>query len=117
MTSSAPIYGSGGALVAISITYSLGTATFSGGTDSAFTVAACAPTYTNVLNLSTGTWVLTLNGVGVVASNTLTGPQLSAAITTYSGAATALRDAADQFLTISGTGLLTTPLGTQPDTW
>jgi len=121
MTAANPTYGPGGALTAISITYSLGTATFTGSQDTSFAVAACAPTYTNTLNLSTGQWTLTMTSAGYGQSLSLTGTlstsQLAAAVTTYNGPALALRNSADQFLTLSGAGLLTTPFGTQPATW
>jgi len=117
MTNAVPSYGSTGALSTVTVTYSLGTATFSGGLDTGFTVAACAPTYTYQLNMVSGAWTLTLNGTGQVAAGTFTAPVLAQAVINYGSAATAFRDDADQFLTVSGAGLLAAPLGTQPATW
>ena len=95
----------------VSITYSFGTATSSGGITSAFLVAPNAPTVTNTMSLNTGVWHAVLNGVGTIGQGTLTGPNLAGAITVYSGPQTALRDAADFFA--MGTFLP----GTQPDLW
>ena len=80
-------------------------------------IAACAPTITNVLNMTTGQWVMMLNGVGVMGTGTLTGGQLTGALSAFTGPGIALRDFADFFLTQSGAGFLPTALGTQPDLW
>ena len=103
------------------ITYAFGTATFSGGIDSAFTVAVGVPVLVNTLNMTTGQWALSLSGQNYngssIATGTLTGVQLTGALAAFTGPQTALRDFADYFLTLSGTGMLSTPLGTQPDLW
>ena len=120
MTGSAAIAGADGKIASIIITYSFGTATYAGGIDTGFTVAAGAPQLVNVLNMSTGVWTLSLvtNGSGVVvATNTLSGAQLTGAASAYAGTWVSLHDFADYFLTLSGTGLLATPMGTQPDLW
>jgi hypothetical protein len=93
------------------ITYAFGTATFSGGLDTGFTVQASAPTVTNCLNLTTGAWAAGITNGPLLQSGTLTGANLTAAIATYTGPATALRDAADFF---ASTTFLP---GTQPDLW
>lgn len=95
------------------ITYSFGTVTKTGSTDTSFAVLAGAPTITNCLNLTTGNWQATTSGFpgGVIMTGTLTGGQLSSAITVYSGPLTPLRDAADFF---ASTTFLP---GTQSDTW
>lgn len=93
------------------ITYAFGTATFSGGLDTGFTVLSSAPTVTMCLNLTSGAWSAGITNGALLSSGTLTGGQLSSAQTTYIGPATALRDAADDFA-------MTTFLpGTQPDFW
>jgi len=103
------------------LTYSFGTATFAGGVDTGFTVASGAPTLTNTLNMTSGQWSLSLSGAGysgtTIATGTLSGAQLTGAIAAFTGPQTALRDFGDYFLTISGAGLLSTPMGTQPDLW
>jgi hypothetical protein len=80
MTNSAWTWGTNGGANTISITYSFGTATFTGGVDTNFAVAACAPTLTNVLNLTTGQWTLTSSATGTVVSGVLSGPQLTGAV-------------------------------------
>ena len=117
MTGSSWTWGTNGGPNLMSITYSFGTATFSGGVDTNFVIAACAPTITNVLNMTTGQWVMMLNGVGVMVTGTLTGGQLTGALSAFTGPGIALRDFADFFLTQSGAGFLPTALGTQPDLW
>jgi hypothetical protein len=104
------------------ITYSLGTATFSEGLDTGFTVADSAPTILNVLNMTTGAWRLTMmlaNGgsTTTMATGTLTEAQRTEAYSAFTGTQVAARDYADYFLTLSGDGYLSTPLGTQPDLW
>jgi hypothetical protein len=122
MTGMAWNWGTGGGDNRMSITYSFGTATFSGGLDTGFTVATGAPTITNVLDMTTGVWTMTMadNVAGnswQIASGTLTGAQLTGALAAFTGPQIALRDFADYFLTLSGTGFLATPMGTQPDLW
>jgi hypothetical protein len=104
----------------MSITYSFGTATFSGGVDTGFVIAPGAPTFINVLNMTTGNWTMTMmlpNGgpTTQMGTGTLTGAQLTAAYNAFTGTQVALRDFSDYFLT--ATGFLSTPLGTQPDLW
>lgn len=107
-----------GTLTGVTITYSLGTATFSGGIDTGWTTAACAPTYSFALNFSSGAWTLSLTGCCQVASGTMAGVTLSTALSNYQTANVhQFNDDADQFLTVTGTGLLGTVLGTQPDLW
>jgi hypothetical protein len=97
------------------LTYSFGTVTASAGIDQSFTVLAGSPTVTNCLNLTSGTWVATLNAPGAaptaIMSGVLSSVQLPYAIATYTGPLTPLRDAADYFA--MGTFLP----GTQPDLW
>lgn len=93
------------------ITYAFGTATFSGGLDTGFTVLASAPTVTLCLNLTSGAWSAGITDGPLLQSGTLTGVQLTNAQSTYTGPTTALRDAADYFA--MGTFLP----GTQPDLW
>lgn len=54
MTGSSWTWGTNGGPNLMSVTYSFGTATFSGGVDTNFVIASCAPTITNVLNMTTG---------------------------------------------------------------
>jgi hypothetical protein len=93
------------------ITYSFGTATFSGGLDTGFTVLAGAPTVTLCLNLTSGAWSAGITNGPLLQSGTLTGASLTNAQTVYTGANTPLRDAADFF---ASTTFLP---GTQPDLW
>ncbi len=113
-TSSTP--SPGGVLTSISIVYSLGTATVTGGVDTAFTIASCAPSYTLTLS-NTGAWTLTLNGYGVVGGGTLSNTQTTSAFTVFEGPEQALDDYADYFLTLSGGNFLSSPIGTQPYKW
>lgn len=119
-TSWAPITNAG-SLTGVTITYSLGTATFSGGVDSTWVTASCAPGYTLQLSFITGTWTLTISDGGqqtLVAFGTMAGVTLSTALSNYQTANVhQFADDADQFLTVTGAGLLTTALGTQPDVW
>lgn len=97
---------------AVSVTFSFGTATSSGGLTSAFAVAPSTPTILLSLNITpgNGNWTAVLGGV-VIGQGALTTPQLAGAVTVYMGPATALRDAADYFA--MGTFLL----GTQTALW
>jgi len=110
-----------GSAAVMSITYAYGTATFSGGIDSAFVIAGCAPTLTNSLNMTTGVWILTSTtssgGVSQIGTGTLSGANLTGALAAFTGGQTALYDFADYFLTLSGGSFLPTALGTQPDVW
>ena len=120
MTSMAWNWGTGGGDSRMSITYSFGTATFNGGLDTGFTVVSGAPTITNVLDMTTGVWTMTMadNVAGnswQIATGTLTAPQLTGALAAFTGPQVALRDFADYFLT--STIFLATPMGTQPDLW
>src|SRR5580658_9017322 len=87
MTSATPSYTTLGTLNTVTVTYSMGTATYSGGIDSAFTVATCAPTYSLSLSLVSGQWTLNLNGCCQVAAGTLGGSALTQAVTNYQGSA------------------------------
>lgn len=93
------------------VTYSFGTATFSGGLDIGFTSLAGAPTVTLCLNLTSGAWQAGITNGPTLQSGTLTGASLTNAQTVYVGANTQLRDAADYF---ASTTFLP---GTQPDLW
>lgn len=93
------------------ITYAFGTATFSGGLDTGFTVLASAPTVTLCLNLTSGAWSAGITNGPLLQSGTLTGSGLTNAQSTYVGPQTALRDSADYF---ASTTFLP---GTQPDLW
>jgi len=93
------------------ITYSFGTATVSGGLDTAFTVLPGAPTVTLCLNLTSGAWSAGITNGPLLQSGTLTGASLTNAQAVYTGANTPLRDAADFFATS------TFLPGTQPDLW
>lgn len=112
----------GATVTGVSITYFLGTATFSGGLDTAWVTSTCAPTYTFAMTFSTGQWTLNINvpygGSSQVAYGTMTGTILTTAISNYqTETPTQFIDTADQFLTVTGSGLLQTALGTQPDKW
>jgi hypothetical protein len=52
-----------------------------------------------------------------VGQGVLSSPQLTGAAAAYAGTFVSLMDFADYFLTLSGAGLLSTPMGTQPDLW
>jgi hypothetical protein len=121
MTGSQAIAGSNGKIQIIMITYSFGTATFAGGVDTAFTVAPGAPQMVNSLNMTTGAWTMSWvggpNGGAIVGQGVLSTPQLTGAAAAYAGTFVSLMDFADYFLTLSGAGLLSTPMGTQPDLW
>lgn len=86
------------------ITYSFGAATASGGIDQTFTPTAPAPTVTMCLNITPttgGQWFAGITNGAPISSGTLTSSQLSAAIVTYTGALTPLRDSADYFASSS----------------
>jgi hypothetical protein len=93
------------------ITYSFGAVTAAGGIDQTFTPLPGAPTVTNCLNLTTGVWIAFIDQGPVLATGTLAGSQLTAAITVYTGPLTVLRDNADYFASV------TFLPGTQPDLW
>ena len=120
MTGMSWTWGTNGSANLMSITYSFGTATFSGGVDTGFTISPGAPTIINVLNMTTGTWTMTLlapsgGSSATIGTGTLTAPQLVGAVSAFTGPAIALRDFSDYFLTLAA--FMGTPLGTQPDLW
>ena len=120
MTGMSWTWGTNGSANLMSITYSFGTATFSGGLDTGFTIAPGSPTFINVLNMTTGAWTMTMmlssgGSTTTMASGTLTAPQLAGALAAFTGPAVALRDFSDYFLTLAA--FMGTPLGTQPDLW
>jgi hypothetical protein len=120
MTGMSWTWGTNGSANLMSITYSFGTATFSGGVDTGFTVAQGAPTFINVLNMTTGAWTMTMmlssgGSTTTMATGTLTTEQLAGALSAFTGPAIALRDFADYFLTLEA--FMGTPMGTQPDLW
>ena len=87
----------------ISIVFTVGTVTSSAGIDQSFAWSTNpqAPSFTLALNESTGVWTFSSNTAGQMASGTLTGTQLTAAIAAFHGAITALRDFADYFVLTS----------------
>ena len=103
------------------ITYAFGTAVFSGGVDTGFTIAAGSRTIVNQLDMTTGAWTMNLvqpNGNFTnIGTGTLSGANLTGALAAFTGPQVALRDFADYFLTLSGGNFLPTAMGTQPDLW
>jgi hypothetical protein len=93
------------------ITFAFGTATVSGSLNTGFTISSSAPMVTLTLNLTTGVWQAGITNGPFLSNGTLTGSQLTSAISVYTGPATALRDAADYF---ASTTFLP---GTQPALW
>jgi hypothetical protein len=93
------------------IVYGFGTATFSGGLDTGFTLLSSAPTVMLCHNLTSGAWQAGITNGPLLQSGTLTGVSLTNAQAVYTGANTPLRDAADFFATS------TFLPGTQPDLW
>lgn len=114
------IWGGVGQPNIMQITYAFGTATYSGGLDNGWTTDPNAPLLINSLNMTTGQWNMMLQGPGInagVGSGVLTGAQLTGALAAFTGPQIPLRDFADYFLTLTGSGFLPVALGTQPDLW